>query len=91
MTDKTPALTVEQIIAFESRGAGSRGASTSTAIKAEFGMAGFRYRQVLVHVLGDPERLRQALELDPMTTNRVLDHYAAGFAAREQLAGRGSR
>lgn len=93
MTTDAPGktLTVAEVLDFESRGAGSRTRGTSSAIAAAFKMTSVRYRQQLLRILTTPALLREALELDAITTNRLLEHHQATIAARIELTREGAR
>lgn len=90
MTDQ-PKLTVQQILAFEADCLEHNPLRRAEAARRALGIKTTRYVQLLLGIRNDPEKLRRALELDPITTNRMLERLDRSTAQREQLTGRSPR
>lgn len=88
---RTRQLTVAEILDFESTKGGSRGAAGDERIARALGMRPTAYRIQLAAMLTTPDLLRLALSRDAFLTNLLIDVHATAVAAREKLAGRGSR
>lgn len=86
-----PTLTVQQILAFEADCVETDPRRRANAAQRRLGVKPTEYVQLLVGIRTDEAKLRRALELDPITTNRMLERLDRAHAARERLAGRGDR
>lgn len=85
------ALTVQQILAFEADCLEVDPRRRALAAQKRLGVKPTAYVQLLVGIRDDETRLRRALELDPITTNRMLERLDRAHAARERLTGRAPR
>jgi hypothetical protein len=84
-------LTVQQILAFEADCREHNMQRRADMARTSLGIKARSYVPMLVALRRDPDRLRRALELDPITTNRMLDRLDRAYNARERLAGRSPR
>lgn len=77
-----PSWTVAQILDF-ARTHPRLGIKNDRAIRAQLHMSGTRYVQILA-TLVDPQQayLKVALQTDPITTRRIIDHLATRKGAR---------
>lgn len=86
-----PRLTVQQILAFEADCREHNMQRRAEMASTRLGIKARSYVPMLVALRQDPDRLRRALELDPITTNRMLDRLERAYNARERIAGRATR
>jgi len=89
-------LTVQQLLAFEAECRETSPHRRLEQARKRLGIKPTRYQQMLMRLYPRssshrPELLRRALELDPITTNRMLARLDQEYRKRERLAGRGDR